>query len=264
MIVELCRQEGIKLLTQKYPYLLIGIVLAVEAAYMAATGFAPAETSLHVVTAPQLFAEGVGWGLRFGVYMLLVLGAMGFSQEFALGTVKTVLILPIRRHQWVAAKLVALIVLAWGMLLASVVLGIALAAVIVGWGDVVRSGVLLYSLGQVWSHLLTATGLTALFLLPVCAFALLASVYFNSSGAAVGVTLVLGIVVESAAEMLDQGRWVFFHHLHVPFGQIVKLGKGLPFRWEDSLTWGLAVGAVTFAVFAGWLTVRLQRMDITE
>lgn len=264
MIVELTRQEALKLFSQRYPWVLIVLVLAVQAVYTLVTATRPARTSLEVLTAPQLWAQGATWGLRFAVYVVLVFGAMALSREFSLGTVKTVLVLPVRRYQWLAAKLLGLVLLSWALLLAIVVLGVVLVAVQPGWGDVVRSDVTLYTLGEVWGHMALATGLTAVALLPVCAFALLVSAHFTSSGAAVGVALLLGIVLETATEMVDVGRWVFLHHLHRPFAQMVKLGKGLPFQWEAAWAWGLPVSLVSFAVLSGWLLWRIERRDITE
>ena len=72
MIWELCRQEGIKLFTQKYPYFLLGLILVVQAGVMIFTATTPPETTLDVVTGPQLFAKGAGWGfltsLLFAAY----------------------------------------------------------------------------------------------------------------------------------------------------------------------------------------------------
>ena len=265
MIRELCRQEAIKLFSNRYPYLLLGIVLLVQAVYTIAKALKPPETTLDVVTAPQLWADGLGVAMRLGLFVILVLGAMGFSQEFAQGTVKTVLILPIRRYEWVAAKLLSLTALAWALLFTCALLGIAIVALALGWGDVQRSGVTLYTAGQVWGQVLAATGLTALLLLPVCAFALLVSVFFGSSGAAVGVALVLAIVLEFGVGLLENSaRLIFLHHLSVPIALIAKMGKGLPFEWEETLVWGLPVAAVTCALCAGTLVARLERMDITD
>ena len=265
MIPELCRQEGIKLFSNRYPYLLLGIVLLGEGVYTAVKALKTPETTLDVLTAPQLWADGMGVAMRLGLFVILVLGAMGFSQEFAQGTVKTVLILPIRRWEWVTAKLVSLILLAWALLAACALLGVLIVALTLGWGDVTRSGVLLYTAGQVWGQLLAALGITALLLLPLCAFALLVSVFFSSSGAAVGVALVLAIVLEFGVGLLDQSaRFVFLHHLAAPFALVAKMGKGLPFQWEEVLVWGLPVAGVTFALFAALLVARMERMDITE
>ena len=265
MIFELCRQEAIKLFSNRYPYLLLGIIFAVQAAYMIAHAASPPETTLDELTAPQLWADGAAVALRLELFIVLVLGAMGFSQEFAQGTVKTVLTLPIRRVQWVAAKLLSLALLSWAILLVFSLLGIAIVAFALGWGDVTRSGVLLYHQSEVWKSLLAAVGLTAIFLLPVCAFALLVSAFFSSSGAAVGVALVLAIVLEFGLGLLDRSaKFVFLHHLQVPVSTLGKMGKGLPFDWSDTLTWGVPVTLISTAVLAGWLAVRMERMDITE
>jgi len=265
MIIELCRQEGVKLFANRYPYLLLGIVLLGQAVYTALKALKEPATTLDVLTAPQLWGDGMGVALRLGLFVILVLGAMGFSQEFAQGTVKTMLVLPVRRGEWVAAKLLALVLLAWALLAACVLLGALVVAVALGWGDVSRGGVTLYQAGQVWAQVAAATGLTALLLLPLCAFALFVSAFFSSSGAAVGVALVLAIVLEFGLGLLDESaRFVFLHHLSVPFGQIVKMGKGLPFEWDETLAWGLPVAAVTFCGFAGALVFRMERMDITD
>jgi ABC-type transport system involved in multi-copper enzyme maturation permease subunit len=263
MIRELTRQEFVKLFSQKYPYLLLTLVLAAQVVRMLVTALTPPETTLEIVTGPQLWAQGVGIGLRFGVYVLLVIGAMGFSQEFALGTVKTVLVLPVQRWEWVTAKLLFLVLLAVGFLAAIVLVGLVIVALSVGWGDVVREEVVLYPERVVWGQLFAATGLTAVFLLPVCAFGQLIGSYFSSSGAAVGSALLLGIVVEAAVGLGGFGRYVFLYHLHRPIGIVEKLGKGLPFRWEPLLTWGLGACLVTFAVFTAWQVIRMGRLDVS-
>jgi hypothetical protein len=204
-------------------------------------------------------------GLRLGLFILLVIGSMGFSQEFAQGTVKTVLTLPIRRLHWVAAKLISLTLLAWGMLLGAALVAVVVVALTLGWGEVERSGVILYGQAAVWRNLAAAVALTGLYLLPVCAFALLVGAYFSASGAAVGVGLVLAIVLEFGIGLLDRSaRYVFLHHLQVPIGYVGKMGKGLPFDWDDTLAWGVPVTLVTAIVLTGWLAWRLERMDIVD
>lgn len=263
MIAELTRQEIIKVFAQRYIYVLVLVVLGVEAARMLGSALTPPETTLDVVTAPQVWAEGVGMGLRFGVYLLLVVGGMSIAQEFSLGTVKTFLVLPLQRWEWVGAKLLFLALFALALLAIVAALGWALVAVTLGWGEVTREGVVLHGAGAVWRNMLIATGLTGLFLLPVCAFALLVGTFFRSSGPAVGTALLLGIVLEVAVGLVDFGKYVFLFHLHRPVGIIEKMGKGLPFQWESILTWGVGTSLVTVAVFGFLVVWRLERMDIT-
>ncbi|MBI3992677.1 MAG: hypothetical protein HY342_05350, partial [Candidatus Lambdaproteobacteria bacterium] len=179
-------------------------------------------------------------------------------------TVKTMLVLPIRRWQWATAKLAFLVLFACGLLLLLTALALVVVMATIGLGDVVREDVVLYPAAEVWQNVLLSSGLTMVFLLPVCAFAMLIGLYFTSSGAAVGVSLLFGIVIEAVVGLAGYGKYVFLYHLFRPYQQLQKLGKGLPFQWDDLLTWGLGATLVSFAVFALWGIVRLERMDITS
>lgn len=263
MILTLCRQEAVKLLSHRYPFVLFGSVLVFQVARMLVSALNPPETTLDIVTGPQLWAQGMGVGLRFGTYLLLVFGAMGFSQEFSLGTVKTILVLPVRRWNWAAAKLLFLVLLALGMLLIMAAVGIAVVALTTGWNGVIREEIVLYGAGTVWRELSVALALTFVFMLPLCALSLLIGIHFTSSGAAVGTALLLGIGVEAAVGLSGHGRFIFLYHLHRPIGIIEKIGKGLPYQWESIIFWGLGSSLIAFALFSLWTALRLERMDIT-
>jgi ABC-type transport system involved in multi-copper enzyme maturation permease subunit len=265
MILELARQEAIKLFSQRFAWALPVLVLALQAASMIVTALRPPETSLDALSGPQLWADGVGLGLRMSVFLLLVVGAMSFSREFSLGTAKTMLVLPIPRRHWLAGKLVALLALAAALLLAVALLAAVIVAATVGWGPVAREGVVLYTTGQALAHAAAAVAVTLPLLAPLCACALLVGLHFSSSGAAVGVAVLLGLVLETAVNLLDSGaRFVFFQHLPRAILLVGRLGRGLAFQWEPILTWGLGVAAVSFAVFVAWLAWRLERMDIAQ
>jgi hypothetical protein len=127
----------------------------------------------------------------------------------------------------------------------------------------VREGVRVYTAGQVARHVVAAVGMTALLMAPLCAFSLLIGLHFSSSGAAVGVAVILGVILEAAVNLVDvAARYVFFYYLARPLAIVGRLGRGMPYQWEPVLTWGLGVGAVSFAVFTVWLLVRLDRMDV--
>jgi ABC-type transport system involved in multi-copper enzyme maturation permease subunit len=264
MILVLMRQEALKLAAQRYPYLLLAALLALQALRMLTLGLTPPATALDVVSAPQLWADGMAWALRLLAFAVLVQGALAFSGEFALGTAKTVLLLPVRRRDWCLAKLATLVLLAWGLLAVLAVLGAALVAATLGWGDVVREGIVLRPLAQVWRQLLLGLGLTALQLLPLCAFALLVGLYFSNAGAAVGVAVLLGMVLEAAGGLLGPGRYVFLYQLHRPLALLERMGKGLPFSWDEALGTGLAVAAAWFVALSAAAWLRLERMDIVD
>ena len=263
MIWELCRQEAFKLFSQKHPYLLLVATVAMQMVRMLALALSKPETSMDIVSGPQLWAEGLGWALRTMVFVVLVTGAMSFSREFSLGTAKTVLMLPVTRRAWYGAKLLSLLGVAWGLLLASTLLGMVFVAFTTGWGDLVREGLVIYEAAAFWKNIALATALTGIFLLPLCAFSLLVGMYFRNSGAAVGVALLLGMMLESVAGLLNVGQYLFIFHLHRPADLIGRMGRGLPFSWEQTVSVGLTTALISFAVLALWALVRLERMDIT-
>ena len=59
------------------------------------------------------------------------------------------------------------------------------------------------------------------------------------------------------------GRYIFLYHLHRPVDIVEKLGKGLPFKWESLLVWGLGTCLISFVVFTLWQARRMERMDVS-
>lgn len=262
MILELFRQEWLKLFSRPLWYGLLAIAPAVQVLRMLAMHFSAPETTLDVVSAPTLWAEGMAWGLRLVAYLVLVLGALGFSEEFTQGTVKTMLTLPLTRRMWFAGKLVTQIVLAAAMVLLCALVGLLLTLAMAGWPDVVREGLLIVSAGEAFAQMLGAVGLTMLLSLPLCAFALWVGLHVTSSGVAVAVAILAATILELATGLFGMGRYLFLAHFHAPVAIVSRLGQGFPVRWEPVFTWGLGVGLLTFVVFAGWGVWRLERMDI--
>lgn len=264
MIRELCRQEVVRLFAYRYIYVLVMVMVLMQALRMVTMAAATAESTLDVVSAPQLWAEGLGWGLRVLVFLVLVVGAMGFSQEFSLGTAKTMLVLPVTRRAWFASKLLFLLGLAWALLLLLASLGVIITAVALGWADVARESYVIYAVSDLWDDLALAVVLTAAFLAPLCALALLVGLHFNNAGAAVGVAVLLGVVLEAVGGLADWGRFLFSHHLTRPAAVVGKMGRGLAYQWAPQLETGLPVALITFALLTVWALVRLEHMDVTQ
>ncbi len=260
---ELIRQEIVKLCSQRFPYVLVALVVLLQAVTTIAAARTAPETTLDVVNAPLVFSEGAQAGLRGTVYLLLMLGAMSLSREFSLGTAKTFLVLPVTRRAWLLAKLAGLLLLAAALVLLVSGVGIALAALAPGWSDLRQEGLMLAGGAVLARELATATGLTILLLAPVCAFGLLIGLHFASSGAAVGVAVLLGVILEAAANLVDPlGRYVFLAYVPKPFGQVGRLARGLPYEWSGLAGWGLGIAAASFVLLAGWSLWRFERMDL--
>jgi ABC-type transport system involved in multi-copper enzyme maturation permease subunit len=263
MTGELTRQELLKLASQRYPYVLLAIALAAQAAAMLVLGLRRPESSLDVLTGAQLWSEGALAGLRLSAYIVLVTGAMSLSGEFSQGTAKTWLVLPLTRRHWLAGKLLSLLALSAALVAAVAALAWLVTAFTAGWGDVAREGITLHRAAEVQRHLALSVALTVLLMAPVCAFGMLVGLLFPSPGAAVAVAVLLGTTLDAAANLFDSmGRFIFFAYLTQPFATVGRIGKGMAYQWQPVLTWGLGVSAATLLVLLAVLFVRLEKMDI--
>jgi hypothetical protein len=141
--------------------------------------------------------------------------------------------------------------------------GIGLAALDPGWAAVRQEGLILADGAAMAGELARAAGLTLLLLAPVCAFALLIGLHVASSGAAVGVAVLLGTMLDAAANLVEPfGRYVFLAYVPRPYAQVGRLARGLPRDWGALTSWGLGVAACSFVLMVGWSLWRIERMDI--
>jgi len=263
MIFTLMKQEAVKLFTKSFVPLLFGLVTVLEAGVMIFNASNVKVSTLEAVTAPQMLGEGLTIGIRFGAWVVLIIAAMAFSQESSDGTIKTMLVMPIERYQWLVAKIAFLSVLAMLLVFSLSLVGIVVVAFFQGWGPVVRDGIEIFDAGLVWSMVFKMIGLTALFMLPVAGLGLMIGSFFKSSGPAVGVTMVTWLMLTTVGEMLP-AKFVFSVYLEKPADLLVKLGKGLPFVWQSLATWGLGVALVSFCAFVFLVGFRFHNMDITD
>ena len=262
MIRALLRLEAAGLFTQRFAWVLLASLVGLQVARMLLGGMATPETSMDVVAAPGLWATGVGWSLRLLYFVLLILGAMGFSREFSLGTAKTILVMPLHRWQWYFAKLLFQALLAWGWLMLSALIGWLVAWLIAGEFSVVREGLTLATTMQVLAAQAAALALTGLMLLPLCALALLIGLFFHNSGAAVGAAVLCGLGLEAFTALWSGGKWLMVQYIFEPVRLVERMGRGIPYQWDNLLLWGLPL-ALGWLLLLGALGVaRLERMDI--
>lgn len=260
MIWELIRQEWVKLFSNRYIYALLALVLASVVVSILTSVFSPPASGM--ASPPQLWADGAGLGHRLGVFLILVVGAMGFSQEFSQGTAKTMLVLPLHRWQWALAKVLFLISFSLGLVLFISALAWVVVALASGWGVVMREGMQIATSAQVWEGLGLAVLLSSVFMLPVGIFALMVGLHFSSSGAAVGTTLLSAILIESVVRLGNTGKILFFFHLSRPFEGMERLGKGVSFDWAEMASTGLVSALLGFSVCSIYLFWRFSKMDI--
>jgi len=194
-----------------------------------------------------------------GLIVLLAFSASTISSELASGTIRTTLLRPVQRHEFVAAKLMLVFTCA------AIIAGVAALAVWIlaaSLGDltgVSYGGEALYSnLAMLRAYLLGMV--LAVFPLSAAgAYGVMISSLTRSPGAAVGVTVGLWLALDIAKYPLRIAPFLFSSWVETPWTVFVRRADGLDPAWlPDAATVVLVSVAwtVAFALVAAYATSR--------
>lgn len=211
-------------------------------------------------------AETIAWLSNMIAVVAVVVTSFLISREFALGTVKSTWIRPIRRERWYAGKVLtaAAAVSFLYVLAASVV--VAIAYLRVGMEDLVVTRLVLHTSGDLAARLGISLGLTLVVLWAVvCASALVAS-FVDSVGGAIAAGLGLGVLLGVLQLSSLVRPFLINNYLGAPLSQMMSMARGLPTPYEwNTLTWQALACAAVWAIVtyaAGrWL---IRRREITS
>lgn len=241
----------------------------------------------------SLWVASVSVGLRVGIVLLVALGATALSSEATWRTLNTVLARPVRRFEFVAAKVLALLVATVVVVAASGVAGYVVGGTVrpreapgmvrvdgsgvvrparssfPSYGDVVDPhfpDTVIASRGQVMGSILYGY---LLLLVPVFAAAsvgLALGTLFSSSGLAIGLSVGLFVALEGSKffTALEEniGRYSFNYPLNRIFTNMMEAGQGAAPVWDDALR-GVAIAGVYVGASIVVALVVLCRKDIT-
>jgi hypothetical protein len=185
-----------------------------------------------------------------GLLLLLSYCATLVASELSGGTVCYMLVRPLKRHEFMAAKL--LFAVSYAALLEATVI-VASWAMTAALGDL--TGV---TFGGEVVHtnleMISAYAIGALLALaPLCAaaaFAVMVSSLTRSTGAAVGCTVGLWLLVDLAKYPLRIAPFLFSSYLEAPWQVFADQCDGLTRPWFPEALYGLASSMVAFAVFS--------------
>lgn len=196
-IWTLIKIEFYKFLRQRLFYISLFLVLAVVVLSAISEKIAPSAAEAVNGFGPLISASINGF--RLVTFLILVIGALLFASETTFGTLRTVLIAPVRRSEIVVAKAIALIILALFFALMVETVSFGLAWSLYGFRHIAdptfaeiihlsRSDMLIY-LAFSFIHILlplAAAGLMGLFI----------STLVENSGVAVAVSIIIYLVLD--------------------------------------------------------------------
>ena len=215
-------------------------------------------------------AGAVGNARLFLVLVVLVLAGSSVAEETTLGTLKSVLVRPVRRVELLLAKLLAVWSFGAALLLLALAVGALAGELTLGLYDVVDPLFptrVKYTHGEMAVYLYSCVFLTLLPLLALTALGLLASVSFEHAGHATGVAIASLFFFSALGGLSDNASdFVFTSYLAWPFevfNDIANQLSGTTTKFERRVPYALVTPLVWTGLLFGLTAWSLQRRDVT-
>jgi hypothetical protein len=197
-----------------------------------------------------------------GFLMLLMYCAGLVASELGSGALCLMLVRPLRRREFLFAKI--LLGMSYAVVLTAGV-GAAAWLTAAALGDlngVAFGGEVIYTgIEMVRAYVLGA----ALALLPqfaAVAFAVMMSTLTRSSGAAIGSTVGVWLLLDLVKHPLRVAPFLFFSYLESPWSVFAAHCEGLNAAWFPHTAYAAATSLVSFVVFAGVSVAVLSRRNV--
>jgi ABC-type transport system involved in multi-copper enzyme maturation permease subunit len=210
-------------------------------------------------------SSAIGWITNAIVLVAVVVTAFVVSQEYALGTVKSAWVRPMRRGGWFTAKLLTAAGGVTALFVAGAAVVVVLAAAKLGFSDLMEKDYLVHPAGTLGARMALTTGLTLFALWSVTAVTAALAARLNHPGGAIAAALGLGIAMTALSVFPVARPLLLTTYVGLPGEQMVAMSKGLPLplEWGD-LVWHtlVAAGAWGLAAYAigRWV---VQKKEIT-
>jgi len=252
--------EWFKAKRQKMTYIMPVLLIGLAALLFFVNELAARRSFLGVPSGFYVGATVISWMSNVMVLLAVVFTSFVVAQEFAVGTVKSTWVRPVRRGNWFTAKYI------WSagaitdifILLAVVTFGLAFFRL--GFTELAEKNYLVHSLQSLSLRLLLTLGLTLFSLWAATAVAATIATLFNNPGGAIAAALGLGIVMFVLSAFGPARPFLLTSYISLPLAQMVEMTKGtpLPLEW-NTLIWRTLVGAGAWMVVALFIGHRVIR-----
>lgn len=259
--------EGYKILWHPFLYISVAVLLVAIPLWtqlQVALGDYK-ETDYRKLNSFLLFCYGARFGLKFGMFVLVIFSSMSFAGEFDKGTIKNLLTRPVTRTELFLAKCVTMMLLAV-LLIGFVFYLSALVALLQGEAHHVwKEGI--HEVYPKFEELVGHTKTAVLMcIVPIIATAFLGIVVSNlteSSGYAVAAALIIFFVLDLAVGVTrpERGMYLFNFYQSYPFEVLQKFAKGgADAMWDARIleqdlflvvpaAYSVVFGAVSYVLF---------------
>lgn len=222
----LVKIELFKIVRQKLFYLAIAIILLT---LIGSIFLSPSDNSINSFT---LLTRAVQNSFKIAAFFVLIMGCLSVSSETTAGTIKTILINPIRRSELFIAKALTIVIIAFTIALVIELLSFGLVWIAYGFSDITDPTIKTY-IHMPKSDMLRYTAYTfVLIFLPfacVGLFGLFISSFTDSAGIAVALGILLYLFIDYFIRALFPGLapYLFSHYLDAYSAILADLSEGI-------------------------------------
>jgi len=257
-ILNAYRVELLKAFRQKFTYggpLLILLVVVAMLRVHPMTRDGAGDYSFLAYTTPMALN-------LLGFLILLVYCAALVSSELGNGAICLILVRPLRRSEFVLAKL--LLAMTYAILLAATAAVSSWLAVFTlgDLGGITYGGEVIYTGMDMIETYLIGMALALLPLFAAAAYAVMISSLTRSTGAAIGCTVGIWIVADIVKHPLGVAPFLFSTYLETPWHVFIGRCDGLDPRWFPDAAYVITSSLISLAVFTTVAVLALSRRNL--
>jgi ABC-type transport system involved in multi-copper enzyme maturation permease subunit len=222
-----------------------------------------------IESAYQSFSRGASNGFILGGILLLFYASMLLAGEGNLRTWKTIMLRAHTRVEWIAGKLLLLLLLSVGLLVLVTGSALAAAALVAPYGDISEEGYVIYESAFMAQSTLTAVALVVPPLVALAAFGLMVSTLTDHTGIAASGCIGSYVFLEAMKSSIGGGR-VYLFNTFMPslldtsyFQALRGFADGMSDAgWSPELfVFNIATPLVSAVVFTAVAAVTFGRRD---
>lgn len=260
--VTIAKIELWKLKRQRFPYVMGGIIVLVEIIFGIIRNQASSMDLMTVPTAFELTASVTANTFRVAAFMLLAFSAMTLSTEMSHGTLKTLLVKPFQRRDLIFGKALAILVVSGLVVIGVALIGVVLGAVFQEFKPLAEDDYVIHSLGVLWGNLILGFLFTILPVFALCLLGLFSSVWTESSGVSVSISVGCYLLLELLGQVKEVKSFLLGAFVSFPLNTVESMARGLPTVWSPGIYWLLGNSLIYIIIFLLLSAAIFQRKDI--
>lgn len=198
-----------------------------------------------------------------GVLLAVVFSASLVTHEKTTGTIRAILVLPLKRAELVVAKLFVAFAFSGLLLAVTTVASVAAGMLFFDYGPVCEGNTAIYGEAMLWRALFLGAALSILPLMAASSYGLLFSCWMANTGAALGSAVTIFVLLDMLKARLGIAPVVFTTYVGSPMGVVADIADGFDFAWSSCLRRVVPVCAGWIAICAIFSVLAIRRKDFT-